>query len=256
MRWPTCLGPVTILANQDDWTTPPAGIALAPQEIHLWRANLNVEPEAAAALTNNLSLEETVRAGRFRAKEDGLHFAVCRGILRQLLSAYLQQPAADVVIAASKTKKPFVRIDPPEPSVCFNLSHSRGLAVFAFAQSLELGIDIEYFREIVQFEDIAERYFSDRERAEILSANPADRPNRFFQCWTLKEAYLKAIGEGLPLLDSLEAPSSSASSGAQDSRVWSQYAFVPSSAYAGALVAEGTGHHLRVWAWNDEKTAS
>lgn len=242
-----------LVNNLDGWAAPPATIALSQGEIHVWRAYLDVAPQAVDALASHLSAEETARADRFRTLEDRLRFAVCHGILRELLSKYLHQLPADVVIATSSTKKPFVHKAPLGEAVCFNLSHSGGMAAFAFAQGMELGIDIEYFREKVEFADIAEHYFSAHEKMEILAARPEERPKRFFETWTVKEAYLKAVGEGLPLLDKLHAPSTSENSDIPDNRVWSQYSFVPSSVHAGALVAEGNGHRLRFLAWNAAK---
>jgi len=235
---------------QDGWLDRPAAIALIQGEIHLWRAHLDVAGQAAEVLASHLSSEETARADRFRAPQDKLRFAVARGILRELLSIYLQQRPADVVIAESRTKKPSIHLSPSGRSVCFNVSHSGGLAAYAFAQNLELGIDIEYLRENVEFAEIAQRYFSDRENSEIFAAPLEDRSRLFFQCWTLKEAYLKALGEGLPLLDKLHADLSSAELDSLDPRVWSQYTFMPSPIHAGALVAEGTGHRVRLWDWN------
>jgi len=240
----------SLVKRHDGWAEPPAAIALTQREIHLWRAHLYVTQQAAEGLASHLSSEETARADRFRAPQDKLRFAAARGILRELLSIYLLQRPADVVIAESRTGKPFVHEAPSGRSVCFNVSHSGGLAAYAFAQNLELGIDIEYLRENVEFAEIAQRYFSNHESSEIFAAPLEDRPKLFFECWTLKEAYLKALGEGLPLLDKLRADPGSAESDSPDPRVWSQYTFIPSSVHAGALVAEGTGHRLRLWAWN------
>lgn len=250
MMWPS--GP-NVVNNHDDWVAPPKAIALSRNEIHIWRAQLDLGSLATAALTSHLSAEETARAARFRMPEDRRRFAVCRGILRELLGVYLRCPPADVVISSSKNKKPCVNGDPSSGSVCFNLSHSGELAAYAFAQGRELGIDIELFRENIDFADIAERYFADREKMQIRTAPPDLRQQRFFECWTRQEAYLKALGEGLPLLDQLRGAHSAAAK-PEDPREWSHYTFTPSPVHAGALVAEGRDHQLRFWTWKPEKS--
>jgi 4'-phosphopantetheinyl transferase len=79
----------------------------------------------------------------------------------------------------------------------FNVSHAAGLAVFAFARGRELGVDVEAVRELPDADQIAARFFSGHEREAYRALDVRDRPLGFFNCWTRKEAFIKALGDGL-----------------------------------------------------------
>ena len=124
-----------------------------------------------------------------------------------------------------------------------------------FASSMKLGIDIEKIRPQVAFEGIESRYFSPKERAE-LETLPLDlRPEGFFLCWTRKEAYVKARGEGLKVpLESFSVsltPGKPAVLRSSDEERWSLYSLDPATGFVAALVVEGRGHRLQFWEWNE-----
>jgi 4'-phosphopantetheinyl transferase len=79
----------------------------------------------------------------------------------------------------------------------FNLSHSDELAVYGFAAGRELGVDVEEVRGLQDATDVAARFFSRRENEAYLALEARDRPQGFFNCWTRKEAFIKALGDGL-----------------------------------------------------------
>jgi 4'-phosphopantetheinyl transferase len=81
--------------------------------------------------------------------------------------------------------------------VQFNLSHSADVALIGFAEDCEIGVDVEKIRPITDALDIAGRFFSAEERAELMSLPESEQQRAFFRCWTRKEAYLKATGDGL-----------------------------------------------------------
>jgi len=124
----------------------------------------------------------------------------------------------------------------------FNVSHSQGLAAFAFALDRELGVDVEQIRENFGGEQIARHYFSPDEVAELMSLPPETRAEAFFLCWTRKEAYIKARGEGLYI--SLASFSVSLTPGAperlraDDASRWELRSFQPKEGYAGAVMVE------------------
>jgi len=140
-----------------------------------------------------------------------------------------------------------------EPSVRFNLSHSRGLAVYAFARDRELGIDLEPIRPEFSAEDIAERHFSPQELEEWHRLTPGLRAEAFFLCWTRKEAYVKARGEGLQIpLASFSVtltPGQPEILQSVDSTRWGLRSFQPAPGYAAALAAEGRDWRLVRWDW-------
>jgi len=137
--------------------------------------------------------------------------------------------------------------------VQFNVSHSRGLALLAFALGRNLGIDVEFIRPEFPADEIAQRYFSPKEVMELRTLPPSLHAEGFYLCWTRKEAYIKATGEGLHV--PLESFNVSLTPGrperleSTDSSRWSMRSLYPDPLYAGALVAEGQHLRLRQWDW-------
>jgi 4'-phosphopantetheinyl transferase len=173
--------------------------------------------------------------------------------LRLLLGRYLRQPAASIAIRKGSHDKPYLSAEAGEQPLRFNVSHSHGLALFAFALQREVGIDLEKLRPDFASEDVAERFFSAREREELRSI-PADlRTEGFFLCWTRKEAYVKAHGDGLHIpLDSFDVtltPGQPAELRSADSARWTLRSFSPAPEYAAAAVAEGSGWTMQFFDW-------
>jgi 4'-phosphopantetheinyl transferase len=198
-----------------------------------------------------LSPDETSRAERFYFERDRRAFIAVRGTLRQLLGRYLGRSPAEFAFSYGTYGKPSLREEFASIPVHFNVSHSRGLALLAFSLGRELGVDLEYVRADIASEEIAERYFSSREVAELLSLAQPQRAEGFFLCWTRKEAYVKAIGNGLQI------PLKSFSVGltrseperieSADHERWALRSLRPASAFVGAIVAEGRDWQLRCW---------
>jgi 4'-phosphopantetheinyl transferase len=140
-----------------------------------------------------------------------------------------------------------------ESPVHFNLSHSHGLAVYAFARNRELGIDLELIRQEFAGESIAERNFSARELDEWHRLPPELRAEAFFLCWTRKEAYVKARGEGLQIpLASFSVtltPGQPEELHSLDGGRWLLHSFQPAPGYAAAVVGEGKDWRLLQWDW-------
>lgn len=156
------------------------------------RANRHLADE----LQQTLSSDEIERALRFRAEEDRDLFIVARGILRRILSRYASQPPEKLVFRYGSKGKPYLR---DHPDVQFNLAHSGGLAVYGVSGE-ELGVDIEFVKPLTDWRKISQRFFSAREVEELKRLNPTQQLRGFFSCWTRKEAYIKAIGEGIATL--------------------------------------------------------
>ncbi len=161
-------------------------------EVHVWRVDLDGVPEGAVA--SSLSADERERAGRFRFERDRRRFVVARGVLRRLLGRYLDREPARVRFGYGPRGKPFVAAG---GGLRFNLSHSAGLALLAFGWRREVGVDVERVRPVPEAEDIARRYFSRWEEAELRRLPAGERQAAFFRCWTRKEAFVKATGDGL-----------------------------------------------------------
>lgn len=171
--------------------TPPG--PLRPNEVQVWYLGSDSR-EDLSSLWRILSAEESERATRFRFEEDRQQYVETRGSLRRLLGAYLGIPAAEVAFSCSEHGKPSLT---PNQNLEFNVSHTKGMAVLGFCRGCRIGIDVEHIRTDFQTSEIAERFFSETERAALRAIPLEQRHKAFFRIWTRKEAYIKALGEGL-----------------------------------------------------------
>jgi 4'-phosphopantetheinyl transferase len=243
------------MTQNTSWLPAAAGIQLGSNEVHIWRASLDVNPALRDRLSAVLSAAEQERAARFAFARDRNRFAVARAILRQLLGEYLGEPPQDVALEMLPHGKLILAATARIPSLRFNLSHSHEFALFAFCLDHEVGIDIEKISPRVALEGIESRYFSPKEHVELETLPQDLRPQGFFLCWTRKEAYVKARGEGLKVpLESFSVsltPGKPAVLRSSDEERWSLYSLDPMAGFVGALVAEGRGHRLHLWDWRE-----
>lgn len=221
-------------------------------EVHIWRAWLNVDVQERARLSSYLSEDEVLRGERFVFPGDRDHFVVGRGRLRELLGMYLGCAPGNLKFTAG----PFGKLSLTQSAeVHFNLSHSYGLALYAFAMGRELGIDVEKIREEFASEAVAAHYFSAAEQEELQLLPAQLKTTAFFLCWTRKEAYVKAHGDGLQIpLDSFDVsltPGKLETLRSTDSERWSIRSFMPAPDYAAAVLAEGKLQSVRFWSAGD-----
>jgi 4'-phosphopantetheinyl transferase len=158
---------------------------------------LDVGPEAVRALATLLSDAERQRASRFVFDRDRRRFIVARARLRRLLSARLDVQPESVEFVYRAHGKPALARRFADSDLRFNVSHSDDVVVYAFALGREIGIDVEAIRVIRDADDIAAQFFSSRENDAYLALDPRNKPIGFFNCWTRKEAFIKALGDGL-----------------------------------------------------------
>ena len=227
----------------------------------MWRAALQLPSARLEALAPTLSADERERAGRFVFPEHRERFIAARGVLRALLGRYLNRPPEQLEFRYSERGKPALdRAD--QDALCFNLSHSRDLALYAVTRQRQVGIDVEWVRADIADEQIAERFFSPAE-VQVLKAVPAaSRPVAFFTCWTRKEAYLKARGEGITVpLDGFAVslrpgePAALLSCERDSGEVsrWRLQELDPGAGYAAALCVEGRDWEHCCWQWPAEE---
>jgi len=173
----------------------PGDAAGLVDEVHLWRFQVD-DVKAAAELEANLSPDERRRAHRYRAEKPRRRFVVGRGRLRQVLGGYLGCPPSEVAFRYGNKGKPAA--DGAHADwLSFNLSHSGELGLLAVSRHRPLGVDLERHRDMPQMLQLARRFFAPAE-ADALAALPeAHRRDAFFCCWTRKEAFIKAMGDGL-----------------------------------------------------------
>jgi 4'-phosphopantetheinyl transferase len=227
--------PIPQLLNRD----------LGTNEIHIWCASLN---QPVLRFQWLLSIDERMRAERFHFETDRKRFIVRRGILRMILGHYLDIEPSRLQFCYGENGKPALADIFGKGTVQFNLSHSEGVALYAFTRDREIGVDIELIRDISEMEQIAERFFSTREKAVFHTLTNSRRKKAFYNCWTRKEAFIKATGEGLSLsLDGFDvslAPGEPASllrieGDRKAASRWSIQEVETAIGFAGAVAMEG-----------------
>ena len=241
------------------WRPPPAGLTLAQGEIHLWLASLQPPAAQLQQLWSTLSEAEQARAERFHFEKDRRRFIVARGALRSLLGRYLGQPPRQIEFRYGPQGKPAL-IDPAlEAGLHFNLSHSHELALVAVVCQPEIGVDIEHIRPLADLDALARRTFSSHENQALQALPPELRLEGFYNCWTRKEAYIKADGAGLsqPLdqfdvslapgrpaqLLRIDGPEKAAAS-------WFLHGLQPAPDYVAALAIEAAPPRIVHWRWS------
>jgi 4'-phosphopantetheinyl transferase len=207
--------------------------------VHLWTVRLEACDDNFARSLAWLSEEERARADRFRFDRHRRAFVLGRAALRGLFASYLGMDPGAVQFVVGPHGKP--ALADPSCALRFNASNSGDIAAYAFTSGCEIGVDIEQHRALRDFENIARRFFSPEEAAELLELSAAEIITGFFNCWTRKEAFIKALGGGLSIpLDSFRV---TLRPGA-DARMisppgWTLHAFTPASDYAGAIAYPG-----------------
>ena len=231
------------------WPAGSLGVTLEPGEVHVWSANLEPEADQLASLQESLAADEVARAGRFRFWRDQRRYMAGRGILRNLLGQYLGKAPEAIEFSYSEYDKPFLQ----GQQLQFNVAHSEDLALFAFCQTADVGVDVEHIRHVRDAEGIAARFFAAGENEIFQATDVEQRDKAFFACWTRKEAFIKAVGEGLSYpLDSFEVEFSpgvearivSISGSKSKAARWSFFSLTPAPGYIGALVVSGRNWHL------------
>lgn len=244
----------------DVWEAPAGGpLHLPSDEVHVWRIPLVVPAHELEALATLLAPAELDRAGRFRAAVHRDAFIAGRGAQRRILARYTGVPAAEIRYRESPYGKLALDGRAAEQDLRFNVSNSGALALLAIARGRELGVDLEQLKPMPDATEIAGRFFSAPENAVFAALERAEREAAFFRCWTRKEAYVKAVGEGLSMpLDRFdvafapgEPPRLLATRGDPgEAARWRMAAVDPGPDYVSALAVAGDGWRLRAFDWS------
>jgi 4'-phosphopantetheinyl transferase len=190
-----------IRQNRQDWVwqKPDNFISLSSSDVDIWCVKLHSLSAHVQDLAGILSSEEKNRFEKFRFDRDKLRSVASRGMLRLILSAYLEQPPAQIEVISGPQGKPALFHQGKRHSIQFNVSHSHETVLYGITRIGEIGVDIEKVRDVPDFEKIIGRFFSPRERAAFDVLPPTQRKRAFFTCWSRKEAFMKARSDGFSL---------------------------------------------------------
>jgi 4'-phosphopantetheinyl transferase len=251
----------TMAGSETVWHRPRDVHELAPNEVQVWRATLDAPPEDIAGFMRVLSAEERAHAQRFHFEPDSRRHIIGRGLARTLLGHCLVCPADQVEFEYNRFGKPRLAASLGS-SIEFNISHSGELVLVALTPGRAVGIDVERMQSRMATKEIATRFFSPNECRTLFSLAPELQCSAFFSCWTRKEAYLKARGDGLSLpLDTFDvafAPGEEprlleTRRDSGDAHRFTMRAPDPGHGCKAALVVEGSGWKLTCWDWRPEQ---
>jgi 4'-phosphopantetheinyl transferase len=229
-------------------------IVINKDEVHIWSVRLDVPDGQAKMWQLYLSRDELQRAQQFLFAKERNHFIIARGVLRKILSHYIEKQPYEIRFNYNKYGKPFLPHEFSGERFRFNLSHSYGICLYAISLNREVGIDIEYIREDFSDLEIAQRFFSPDEVKALQSLPVADQKRAFFLCWTRKEAFIKAKGKGLSVpLDQFDVsliPDQPAKLlrtkyDRHDVNRWSLFNIDLFAGYTAALVVEGQNLQIK-----------
>lgn len=237
------------------WTAPPATLTLEQGEVHVWKASLDVPEACVRELERLLTYDEVVRADRLQVEMHRRRFVVGRGILRRILAAYTGIAPEAVRLVYGPQGKPALADECGGGWLQFNLAHAHELALYGVTCGNEIGVDVEQVCVGLADLQIAEHFFAPAEVAALGTVTGAAQVAAFFNCWTRKEAYIKARGIGLSLpLDEFEVsllPGEPAcllrAEDHEDAAAWSLAAIDVEPSYVAALALAGTLTHLQCW---------
>lgn len=243
-----------------DWKLPRAELALHEGDVHVWKAALDISWEHVSNLATLLSEDEMVRAHRFHFARDQRRFIVARGILRQILGSYTGLPPQSLRLQYGEYGKPALTADCGGTWLQFNLAHAHERVFYGLTRGMKIGIDLERVRAHFASLQIAERFFAPAEVATLKTITGKARVDAFFNCWTRKEAYIKAQGTGFSLpLDQFEVslhPDEPAALlkavDGQENTQWTLAAIETEPGYVAALAVDGPLTIWRCWRWSTQ----
>jgi len=241
------------MGQSAEWSAVQSVPALDSTDIHLWRWRLADDAVAYAVLQQHLSEDERDHAARFRFEPDRRRYIAAHGMLRCIVACYVAERPDQLRFRYQKYGRPAL-VGQRDRCLDFNVSHSGKLVLLAVARARNVGVDVEQIRADIDADKIAERFFSPDEVRMLRSLPGDERPQAFFRCWTRKEAYVKACGEGLAIaLDSFGvtlAPGDPARFIRGVDPSWQLLGFAAACGYPAALAYNGGPAHVRFLAAN------
>ncbi len=235
------------------WKTTRSVPKLLPGVVDMFAFSLAASEQRICSLERSLVHSEIERADRFVNPQHRTCFVVSRSVLRTILGTHLHSFPSSLELATGSNGKPMLSRS-TEASLRFNLAHSKGLAIVAITVDREVGVDVEYLDANRATDEIADRFLAPAEKTALKRLYGQERVDAFFRCWTRKEAYLKARGDGLAVaLDGFDVtigPEQVPVLNASDSFRWEMRSLIPAQGFFGAIVFETPVSDLRCW-WLD-----
>jgi 4'-phosphopantetheinyl transferase len=229
---------------------------LTSQDVHVWRVALDIPESEIDSLASHLSDDELARAARFRFDVHRRRFIACRGQLRRVLATYSGTPSQALRFRYGPYGKPSLDSEPSNTALRFNLSHSHELALIAVALNIEVGVDVEFTRDLNDIEQLARRFFTPDEYETVRAQKPPERDVFFFHGWTRKEALMKAEGRGFSLppeqIEVTLTPSApvrvlAMPGDSNPTANWSLLSLLPAPGYIGTLAYRGPEREIHLW---------
>jgi 4'-phosphopantetheinyl transferase len=240
------------------WQLPPEELSIDADQIHIWRLWLDLPDQQLEYLRRILSEDQIQRGRRFRFLRDKKRFIAAQGLIREILSRYLALAPERIRFVYNKYGKPDLEERSKSEGWHFNLSHSEDVALLGISGGFRVGVDIERIKPDRATEDIARRFFSPNELDTLITHPEDQRIAAFYRCWTRKEAYIKAHGEGLSIpLDQFEVSISlgepphliNIQGNVDEASRWSLHHLEPMEGYVAALAVEGHPKELNYYQW-------
>ena len=249
---------IQMVPSAPTWCVPPRTLSLSEREVHVWRASFHQLDALYESFEEVISVDEQAKARRYRFDEHRREYITARGFLRFLLGAYAGQNPQELKFLYNPFGKPSLYNINGSHRITFNLSHAHGFVIYGFSINREIGVDIERIRPEAAHDGVAERFFSPNEIHVLRSLPIHAQPQGFFNCWTRKEAYIKARGEGLSiplnqfdvsLIPGQPAELLESRIDPKDTTKWTLQALPMGTQYAAALAVEGSDWDLKCWDW-------
>jgi 4'-phosphopantetheinyl transferase len=238
------------------WATPPARLVLTDRHVDVWRTALDLPQPRIDEYSALLSRDEAARARRFKVPNKRREYIISRGLLRRILGHALRSDPAMLEFRYGEHDKPYLVRPPGNVNVNFNISHSHEQTLIAVTLDHALGIDIEHVRPDVQFRQLARRFFSAQEARALEACSEAALPRAFYACWTRKEAFVKALGDGISFglqefsvsVDPLdETVTLTTHWDPDEAGKWTLINIPAGEDYIAALAIEGKDFKIRLW---------
>jgi len=239
-----------------DWNSPSAELLLLPGAVHLWRIDADLEDRPLQICRQLLSPQEQQRADRLRFAVHQRRFIASRGALRRILGQYLNCPPDQLAFDYGDQGKPVLVPGINPLDLQFNLSHSEALTLVAIAPQHPVGVDLECRRSMNNLSALTRRFFSPAEFDAIQGCPAAEQELLFFRYWTAKEALLKAMGQGLSQLQTVEVELGDTTATPirlagmkHPAAAWTVRLLMPAAGYTAAIATPSSLSILKFWQW-------